>query len=237
MTTPQSKSGASYGFNLETLTCGGGFNKLISAFDFGSDQPSLGKSVGEETYNVHWDANKQRKEGLTGLVTSAFQCDPRTCIRSNVRVATKGAEPCDPEVCREVYFCEVCARCPRHCDCHIKDDQSICESAEVSSQVDSYKMGKNRWFFMVFQKKRSTLLVYINWGMSFGRVNRVTAFRETIFFSEGSWYSSIKIQSILELLLAGRVVMEIHKIATNFAKQQISSSISAALHKPILLQP
>mmetsp|Transcript_38143 Transcript_38143/g.92317 ORF Transcript_38143/g.92317 Transcript_38143/m.92317 type:complete len:142 (+) Transcript_38143:71-496(+) len=129
----------SYGFNLETLTCGGKINKLISAFDFGSGSGPTDKDT-DDTYAAQWAANEERKKGFN--ITDAFQCDPRTCIRSNVRVATKGVEPCDPEVCRVIYYCEICARCPRHCDCAVENDPSICDSAEGNSQADSYKMSK-----------------------------------------------------------------------------------------------
>lgn len=131
----------SYGFNLETLTCGGKFNKLISAFDFGSDPPPTDNDAGDDTYHAQWAANEERKKSFN--ITDAFQCDPRTCIRSNVKVATKGAQPCDPEVCRNIYFCEICARCPRHCDCTVENDPSICDSAEGQSQADSYKLSKS----------------------------------------------------------------------------------------------
>merc|ERR1719329_1657427 len=103
----QNNSDNTYGFNLETLGCGGNFNKLISAFDFDFGGEGTDKG-GDGTYTAHWVANEERKKELPLNITDAFQCDPRTCIRSNIRVATKGAEPCDPEVCREIYFCEIC---------------------------------------------------------------------------------------------------------------------------------
>ena len=138
----KTKGDSSYGFNLETLSCGGKINKLISVFDFGSGPPPLDDKNANDTYTAQWATNEERKKSFS--ITDAFQCDPRTCIRSNVRVATKGAEPCDPEVCRQVYYCEICARCPRHCDCTIENDPSICDSAEGNSQADSYKMSKDR---------------------------------------------------------------------------------------------
>ena len=103
--TPESGS-ESHGFNFKRMACGT-------------------VSVGQFLSGFQREKEKWIPNGSPNL-EKAFACDPRTCMKSDRKVGVAVQNDCDPVSCGEIYFCDECTRCKKHCTCSI-DDNSICD--------------------------------------------------------------------------------------------------------------
>eukprot|EP00980_Cylindrotheca_fusiformis_P021680 scaffold8529_cov137-Cylindrotheca_fusiformis.AAC.10 len=163
-----SVSSSSHGFNYQTLACGKmRIDQWISAF--GSDAPARERDEElEESFDVQWlpaDACNPEECNVDQVCVDcsrcnahcscnkkhndfvdSFRCDPRTCTASKVRVAvglsSADMEQCNREKCNDIYFCEECSKCRKHCLCNVENnsqDVSICHSS-----TDAYMLSAGK---------------------------------------------------------------------------------------------
>jgi hypothetical protein len=134
---------SSYGFNYKTLAC-----KWLT---FGSALPITDndrEDSKEESFDIQWVAadgcnsrdfelEKSKHQQRQQMKTSMRQilCDPQTCMKGNGRRVAVEGSTCNPELCNEIYYCEYCSKCRKHCNC---DREEVSQDPSIYEDYDAY---------------------------------------------------------------------------------------------------